>query len=110
MSSIVLGAGMAKTRSFSIYLLKDGYNAGNALRDDDALDEGIEALRLPDGASLFVLDGEPRPPWWKFDFGIQIDLTQASKGALVFLPVGDRCFAVCFGHVAHKSSRPQLRV
>lgn len=92
---------MAKTRSFSIYLLKAGYSAANALREDHGLNEGVDALRLPDGASLFVFDGEPRPPWWRSYFGIQIDLTQASKGALVFLPVGDRCFAVCFGHVAH---------
>jgi len=92
---------MARTRSFSIYLLKEGYNAANALREDHALDEGVDALRLPDGATLFVFDGEPRPPWWRSYFGIQIDLTQASKGALVFLPVGDRCFALCFGHVAH---------
>ena len=83
-----------------------GYNAGNTLRDDHALDEGVDALRLPDGARLFVFDGEPRPPWWKSYFGIQIDLTQASKGALVFLPVGDRCFAVCFGHVAHNLLDP----
>src|SRR6185312_16268630 len=101
MSPISQAAGMAKTRSFSIYLLKDGYNAANALREDHALDGGADALRLPDGASLFVFDGEPRPPWWRSYFGIQIDLTQASKGALVFLPVGDRTFVACFGHVAH---------
>jgi len=92
---------MTKTRSFSIYLLKEGYNATNALRDEHSLDGGIEALHLPDGAQLLVLDGEPRPPWWRSYFGIQIDLIQASKGALLVLPVADRCFAVCFGHVAH---------
>jgi uncharacterized protein (TIGR04141 family) len=92
---------MTKTRSFSIYLLKEGYNATNALRDEHSLDDGIEALHLPDGAQLLVLDGEPRPPWWRSYFGIQIDLIQASKGALLVLPVADRCFAVCFGHVAH---------
>jgi uncharacterized protein (TIGR04141 family) len=92
---------MAKTRSFSIYLLKEGYNAANALRDEHSLDDGIEALHLPEGAQLFVLDGQPRPPWWRSYFGIQIDLIQASKGALLVLPVAERCFAVCFGHVAH---------
>jgi uncharacterized protein (TIGR04141 family) len=29
------------------------------------------------------------------------NLTQVNKGALVFLPVGGRCFALSFGHVAH---------
>ena len=101
MSSISLGAGMAKTRSFSIYLLKEGYDAANTLRDDHALEDGVDAIHLPEDARLFVFDGEPRPPWWRSYFGIQIDLTQAIKGALVFLPVGGRCFALSFGHVAH---------
>ncbi|WP_150852049.1 DUF6119 family protein [Sinorhizobium arboris] len=34
-------------------------------------------------------------------FGIEKNLTQVNKGALVFLPVGDRHFALSFGHVAH---------
>jgi uncharacterized protein (TIGR04141 family) len=92
---------MAKTRSFSLYLLKEGYNAENALREDHALDVCVDALNLPETARLFVFDGEPRPPWWRSYFGIQIELTQSSKGALLFLPVGERCFGVCFGHVAH---------
>src|SRR5271155_188846 len=104
MSPISLGAGMAKTRSFSIYLLKEGYDAANTLRDDHALEDGVDALHLPEDARLLVFDGEPRPPWWRSYFGIQIDLTQASKGALVFLPVGGRCFALSFGHVAHDAS------
>jgi uncharacterized protein (TIGR04141 family) len=92
---------MAKSRSFSIYLLKDGYNETNALREDHALDDDIGAQGLPEGATLFVLDSEPRPAWWKPYFGIEKNLTQVNKGALVFLPVGERCFALSFGHVAH---------
>lgn len=92
---------MAKSRSFSIYLLKEGYDATNALREDHALDDDIGAQGLPQGATLFVLDSDPRPPWWKPYFGIEKNLTQMNKGALVFLPVGERCFALSFGHVAH---------
>lgn len=92
---------MAKSRSFSIYLLKEGYDATNALRENHALDDGIGAHGLPEGAALFVLDSDPRPPWWRSYFGIEKNLTQVTKGALVFLPVGDRCFALSFGHVAH---------
>jgi uncharacterized protein (TIGR04141 family) len=92
---------MAKTRSFSIYLLKEGYDASNSLREDHSLDDGVSADGLPPNATLFVLDNEPHPPWWKSYFGVQKNLTQVTKGALVFLPVGDRCFALSFGHVSH---------
>lgn len=92
---------MTKSRSFSIYLLKEGYDATNALREDHALAADSDAKALPKDASLYVLDTEPRPPWWKGYFGIEQNLTQVHKGALVFLSAGKRCFALSFGHVAH---------
>ena len=92
---------MARSRAFSILLLKDGYDSTTALKDDNTLIESVPASNLPPGATLFVLDGAPRPPWWKSYFGVQRDLLQASKGALVFLPVEGRVFALAFGHVAH---------
>jgi uncharacterized protein (TIGR04141 family) len=92
---------MAKSRSFSIYLLKPGYDASNALQDDHALEDHHEADYLPEGASLFVLDNAPRPPWWTSYFGFKEDLHQVTKGALIFLPVHDRVFVLSFGHVAH---------
>lgn len=92
---------MPKSRSFSIYLLKESFDQTNALVADHELDDEVAATGLPDGASLFVLDSEPRPPWWRGYFSIQKNLSQVSKGALVFLPVGARSFALSFGHVAH---------
>lgn len=92
---------MSKSRSFSIYLLKDGFDASNALREDHALEQGVRATQLPEGATLFVLDSLPREPWWKSYFGVAKPLSQVSKGALIFLPVGDRCFALSFGQVSH---------
>lgn len=92
---------MAKSRAFSIYLLKENYDATNALREDHALAGDVGAQGLPENASLFVLDSAPRPPWWKAYFTIQAELTQVTKGALIFLPVGGRCFALSFGHVSH---------
>jgi uncharacterized protein (TIGR04141 family) len=88
---------MSKSRPFSIYLLKLGYDAANSLAEDHHLTQ-IEAGTLPEGASLFLLDGQPRAPWWKSYFGVQQVLRQVSKSALLFLPVGDRCFALSFGH------------
>ncbi len=92
---------MTKSRSFSIYLLKDGFDATNTLKDDHKLEDGIEGNALPDGAVLYVLDNKPTSPWWKSYFGIQKNLMQTLKGAIVFLPVEDRTFAITFGHVFH---------
>lgn len=92
---------MAKSRSFSIYLLKEGYSAANALRPGHALADNVVAGNLPDEAILYILDSVPRPPWWKEYFSVDKELTQVQKGALIFLPVQDRWFALSFGHVAH---------
>lgn len=92
---------MTKSRSLSIYLLKPGKDASNALQDDHGLEAQAKAGALPDGASLFLLDSQPRTPWWREYFQIEKPLSQVTKGALIFVPVGDRCFALSFGHVAH---------
>lgn len=90
-----------KSRSFSIYLLKQGYDATNTLTDDHGLEAVTTATNLPTDAVLYILDTPPRAPWWRGYFGITKDLSQASKGALIFLPVKDRWFALSFGHVYH---------
>lgn len=91
---------MAKTRPFSIYLLKPTFDATNSLRDDHGL-VAAAATDLPEGAVLYILDADPKPPWWRAYFGVTEPLTQQFKGALVFLPVGERCFALSFGQVFH---------
>lgn len=90
-----------KAQSFSIYLLKTSFDESNALADDHKLEAELNATNLPQGAKLFVLDSKPFKPWWKDYFGIAKDLLQVSKGALVFLPISKRHFALCFGHVSH---------
>jgi uncharacterized protein (TIGR04141 family) len=100
---------MSKIRSFSLYLLKESFDAMNALRQDHVLDDDVAAAGLPDRARLFVLDGEPRPPWWKSYFEIEQPLSQMNKGALVFLPVGTRCFGLSFGHVTQIGMLPELK-
>lgn len=92
---------MAKTRSFSIFLLKEGFDASNALKEDNNLKSDFVGDSLPAGAVLFVLDNNPRPPWWRSYFGLEQDLSQVSKGALVFVPAKERWFALSFGHVSH---------
>ncbi len=92
---------MSKSRSFSIYLLKEDKKATNSLKADHQLGKEVAATNLPEGSTLFVLDNSPHPPWWKSYFGVTKDLNQVTQGALIFLPVGERCFALSFGHVFH---------
>jgi len=93
---------MTKSHSFSIYLLKDGVDASNALKEDHALRDQAIGDTLPTGSRLYILDNPPHPPWWSSYFGITQTLMQEQKGALVFLPVYGRTFAITFGHVQHK--------
>ncbi|MGE4919606.1 TIGR04141 family sporadically distributed protein [Yersinia enterocolitica] len=90
-----------KTRSFSIFLLKAGYNAQNSLKPDHQLLDDFQAQNLPQGASLFISDRFKTTPWWVNYFSIDGNLEQESKGALIFLPVRDRYFALTFGHIYH---------
>lgn len=90
-----------RTRSFSVYLLKAEYNAETALIDDHSLGSPNRDGEVLPGSTLFVFDGRPREPWWKLYLGIQQELKQATKAALLFVPAGGRNFAICFGHVAH---------
>lgn len=89
-----------KTRPFSIYLLKQGFGPENGLADNHKL-EPADADDLPEGAKLFILDAQPKPPWWSEYFSIKDDIKQEFKGALVFIPVDGRCFAISFGSVLH---------
>jgi len=92
---------MSRSHSFSIYLLKEGFDASNALKKSHKLGEPVKADNLPDGATIYVLDSSPRPPWWKSFWGIEQDLQQALKGAILFLLIRGRCFALTFGHTYH---------
>lgn len=90
-----------KTRPFSVYLLKDGYDSSNSLKADHDLENNFHANNLPAGSSLFVSDKIETIPWWVSYFNITEDITQKNKGALIFLPAQGRVFVLCFGHVHH---------
>jgi uncharacterized protein (TIGR04141 family) len=93
---------MGKSRPFSIYLLKQGYDGTNSLKEDHKLDTAVPATKLPEGAQLFVLDAPETDVWWTGYFGVKARIKQSSKGALVFLPIDQRWFALTFGHVYQK--------
>lgn len=93
---------MAKSNNFSVYLLKPGYNANNALKEGHNLKiVKEENTNLPPKGVMYYGQNETRSPWWKEYWGIKQNLHQSSVGAIVFLPVEDRCFAITFGMSYH---------
>ncbi len=51
---------MSKSRTFSLYLLKKGYNASNALKPENSLEDISEKCSaLPQGTTLYVMDKPP---------------------------------------------------
>lgn len=94
---------MAKSRSFSIYLLKDTFTPDNALKDDhnlQLLEE--ENTNLPNNSIMYLSDNPGSPPWWKFFWGISKNLHQVQKGSLIFLPVDNNWVVLTFGITYHQ--------
>ena len=96
---------MGQSHYFSIYLLKREETTRTALRDDHTLVTDLPADNLPSGATLLVSDPDPNDVWWQRFFGIREKLTQTFKGALVFVPAGERLFAFSFGRAYHQLRR-----
>lgn len=97
---------MTAKKNFTLYLLKPGFDATNSLKDDHNLRlyeaEKGACTNLPSGASLYYAQLHPKAPWWKNFWGIDIELTNSSACAIVFLPVKDRYFALTYGTSYHK--------
>jgi uncharacterized protein (TIGR04141 family) len=91
----------ARSRPFSVYLLKEGYDATNSLTAGHRLSAPIAATNLPPNSVLHVFDGQPREPWWRLYFGVPDKLQQATKAALLFVKVKGRTFVLCYGNTAH---------
>lgn len=92
---------MSKSRTFSIYLLKEGYTSENSLKNEHNMGEAVKASNLPDNAVLYIQDNTPVPPWWKNYWGISKDLNQSLKGAIVFIGIDCKNYALTFGHTYH---------
>lgn len=94
---------MAKSRSFSIFLLKEGFTPLNSLKDDHSLELlEEENTNLPDEAIMYISDRPANAPWWKSYWGIGRDLFQSQKGALTFLKINHRWIALTFGSTYHQ--------
>lgn len=93
---------MAKSGNFSVYLLKQGFNAGNALKEEHNLTLLQECdTNIPEGGLMYYGQNPIKAPWWKDFWGINEELRQSTVSAIVFLPVNDRWFAITFGSSYH---------
>ncbi len=93
---------MPKSRNFSVYLLKPEFNANNSLKEGHQLQLLREDdTNIPEGGVMYYGQNPIRSPWWKEYWGINQELRLTSVGAIVFLPVGERWFAITFGTSYH---------
>ena len=91
---------MAKSRLITFFLLKENFSATNALKDTNDL-QLIDLSNLSDG-TLYLADLPPKTPWWISYLGISQDVLQVFKGAILFLAVEGRTFALTFGNIQYK--------
>lgn len=93
---------MAKARSFSIFLLKDGYTSpARALKDGHGLKKASHEDAVGKIWPTYLASKSSAPPWWKAYFGISDPVTQGFAGAIVFVEASHQTFALTFGHMRH---------
>lgn len=91
----------AKCRTYSIYLLRDGFDSSNAIKSTASLTL-CSATNIPAGASMFITHAVPTDPWWKNYWGASFSQQQTSLSSLVFYPYKSHFFVFSFGY-AHKA-------
>lgn len=98
----------ARLRTLNIRLLREGRTIGDAFSPTFAQGSDRALAQRPwngvTGASLYIGQIYSNPPSWVEFLGQQsadlpADIFASGAGAVVFLPVGPRTAAVCFGHV-----------
>jgi uncharacterized protein (TIGR04141 family) len=92
------------TRMMTVFLMKENRQPEDCLSDDHKLVETRGSNDLPKGTRIFLRKGKPKAPWWKDYFGLTEALDQTTNGALIFVPVAGRTFAIAFGY-AHTRLR-----
>ena len=99
---------MAKTRTFSVYLLKEGVTINEAMKEDHGLSrlDNSSCSLYEHNMTIYLSEARPTPPWWKNYLGIERNLSQRQEGALVFIPCNiestTRIFVLTFGMTYHK--------
>lgn len=94
---------MAKSRSFSIFLLKEHYTTSrNALKPGHGLKKATPSHNDAPTWPTYLSLSSPTTPWWRSYFAVSDPVTQGFAGAVVFIEASERTFALTFGHTRHK--------
>ncbi|MFK0689892.1 TIGR04141 family sporadically distributed protein [Mesorhizobium sp. IMUNJ 23033] len=98
----------ARLRTLNIRLLREGRTIVDAFTPTFAQGSDRALAQRPwngvEGASLYIGQIYSNPPSW-VDFlspqsaDLPADIFASGAGAAVFLPIGDRTAAICFGHI-----------
>ena len=86
-----------------LFRSKEKFSPENALKENHKLEKiSVKDTLLPSDAILYIADNKSIEPWWKSYWGINKKLFQTQKGAVIFIPIENRWFALTFGMTHHK--------
>lgn len=98
-------AGDSQTQSLTIYLIKEQFSTPADIIEDGWTSHQVVKLTGQQRATLYIKSAPPKPPKWARIFKDQIDSDKiglvASTAAVLLTRIGDRSFALTFGHGRH---------
>ncbi|WP_161968835.1 DUF6119 family protein [Curtobacterium oceanosedimentum] len=86
----------------SIYLLKEGFDGTGSLIEKHGLVRVEEADAVPATGELWSAGIHQTTPWWQGYFGLPDQKQTATLGAILFLEVEERFFALTFGQTSSR--------
>ena len=84
---------MAKSRKFSVRLLKLGINFEDACKED----ANLKLISQDDIYSVYLATENSHSPWWKNYLGIDDDVFNSNNSAILTVNTKDRIFVYTFG-------------
>lgn len=84
---------MAKTRKFSVRLLK----SGKTFKESHKQDFDFCEISRDDAFATYISYGKETHPWWRSFLGIKKDLLNKSNAAILTVKAKDRIFVYTFG-------------
>lgn len=87
---------MSEQHTYSIYLLKEGFNLQNSMKDNNGLKQYTGSIH-PNNAVMFYKVSTPYDPWWKTFWGASFKEKCNLACALVFYPYKSRMFVFSYG-------------
>ncbi|WP_181157162.1 TIGR04141 family sporadically distributed protein [Paraburkholderia sp. BL21I4N1] len=101
-----------KVNHLSVFLIKPQYTTAEQVVDGNACEPPVDIPITGCGnGRLYIKKSPPKPPKWASLFQGYVDLGSLAMpgvSAVFFLPVGERCFALAFGHAGRFLLRDEV--